>query len=78
MRVVATQIGYYGGKVVEFGEAFVLASSDDFSKAWMEKASDAAPEPVKKRRGYEPPTTVASVVDPVAADPITGIMAVSE
>lgn len=48
MRVVATQRGYYGGKIQEPGDEFVLAPGDKPSTVWMQVVEEP-PKPAIKR-----------------------------
>jgi hypothetical protein len=36
MKVIAKEVGYYGGKIREVGEEFGIAKKEHFSHVWME------------------------------------------
>lgn len=49
MRVIATQLGYYGNERQRPGKEFTLLKPQDFSARWMKKVNvevQAAPAPV--------------------------------
>lgn len=76
MKVQATQRGYYGGKVREAGEVFVIPE-DTKPGAWMEPLDgddtdeDEAPKP--KSKGQAKETEVKAPVEPAKTkDPVTG------
>lgn len=54
MRVVATAIGYYGGKRRDIDEVFGLKDDADFSKNWMKKVSVKAEAEQKPEPKPEP------------------------
>lgn len=80
MRVVATAIGYYGGKRRDVDEVFGLKDDADFSTNWMKKVSSKAeaepkpePEPEPKPIQASTETTVTPPKEPAKRiDPITG------
>lgn len=84
MRVVATAIGYYGGKRRDVDEVFGLKDDADFSTNWMKKVSSKAeaepkPEPEPEPKPEPEPiqasteTTVTPPKEPAKRiDPITG------
>lgn len=75
MRVQATQRGYYGGKVREAGEVFVIPE-DVEPGSWMlplDEDEDEAPKPKSKPKGQVKETEVMPPVEPAkATDPVTG------
>lgn len=83
MRVVATAIGYYGGKRRDIDEVFGLKDDADFSNNWMKKVSSKAeaepepepkpePEPIKAstETTVTPPKEPAKRIDPITGKPI--------
>jgi len=42
MKVIATAKGYYGAKIHNRGEEFVLTDKSHFSKTWMAKPATGA------------------------------------
>lgn len=41
-KVIATQRGYYGGRLIEADQAFTIDTEKDFSDVWMERLSKKA------------------------------------
>jgi hypothetical protein len=37
IRVQATELGFYGGRRIRFGDVFTLKSEKEFSERWMRK-----------------------------------------
>ena len=54
MKVIATARGFMHGRIIEPGEAFVLADQSAFSGEWM-KAADALDHDADGRKGGSKP-----------------------
>lgn len=53
MKVVATQLGFYGSTRKREGEVFELTDSKHFSETWMRKLDDEAPKRGRKPKAAE-------------------------
>ncbi|MCG5241395.1 hypothetical protein ACIU1J_27645 [Azospirillum doebereinerae] len=56
MQVRATQVGYFGGKLRQPGEAFAITDPKAFSKEWMEEVN---PKPAPAEPAAPAPATPA-------------------
>jgi hypothetical protein len=56
MNVIATQRGFYGGRVREDGEAFSLSDPDHFSERWMKKGEAKAESATIETELHDEPT----------------------
>lgn len=65
MKVIATKIGYYKHGRRKEGSVFKIEAEKDFSKAWMEKYDEEAPQkPGRSKKSDVRDPIALSKIDP--------------